>query len=344
LTTLLAIWQLSLLLCAIALFALALILIARVFADRRDGRRAAERRRVSRALMGMADEVPRPPQRGLERQEAARLALELAELVRGPDRAALLANAEQLRIPRVLWERSISRTPQERLLAVEALAMFPSGRERAREMLRDRNPNVRLGAALALAQNEAAPPAGTLVRQLGLGTTERSLLIGSLMRDLVEHDPSSVEDLLGDEEAGDAIKLAAVDALAASGRAEHAPLVAEMAEDAAEDSELLPRIFHALGRIGHPSGHAAILRGLSHPAWPVRAAAAQAAGRCALAEAVELLGDLLRDETWWVRFRAGEALWRLGPRGHAMLGRIAAGDDELASRAARLTLEERRDA
>ena len=299
---------------------------------------------MSRALMGMAEELPRPPQRGLERKEAARLALEMAELVRGADRAALLANAERLRIPRVLWERSVSAAPQERLLAVEALAMFPSGRARAREMLHDRSANVRLGAALALAQNEAAPPAGTLVRQLGLGTTERSLLIGSLMRDLVEYDPASVEALLADEEASDAIKLAAVDALAASGRAEHAPLVAQMAEHAAQDGELLPRIFHAMGRIGHPSGHPSILRGLSNPAWAVRAAAAQAAGTSALVEAVEPLGGLLGDDIWWVRFRAGEALWRLGPRGHAVLERIAAGTDEIASRAARLTLEERRGA
>jgi HEAT repeat protein len=341
LTTLLAIWQLSLLLCAVALLALASILIARLFAERRDTRRVEERRRVSRALMGASDEPADPPRRRLERKEAARLALELAELVRGPDRAALLANAEHLRIPRVLWERSVSSTPQERLLAVEALAMFPSGRERAREMLRDRNANVRLGAALALAQNEAAPPAGTLVRQLGLGTIERSLLIGSLMRDLVEHDPASVEALLADEEASDGIKLAAVDALASSGRAEHAPLVAQMAEQAAQDGDLLPRIFHAMGRIGHPSGHPAILRGLSHPAWAVRAAAAQAAGTSSLVEAVEPLGRLLGDGTWWVRFRAGEALWRLGLHGHAVLERIAAGTDQVASRAARLTLEER---
>lgn len=343
-TTLLAIWQASLLLCMIALLALASILLARLFSERRDARRLEERRRVSRVLMGMSDEPVDPPSRHLERREAARLTLELAELVRGADRAALLANAEQLRIPRVLWERSVSAAPQERLLAVEALAMFPSGRERATQMLRDRNANVRLGAALALAQNEAAPPAGTLVKQLGLGTTERSLLIGSLMQDLVTNDLASVEALLADREASDAIKLVAVDALAASGRAEHAPLVVQMAEQAAQDDELLPRIFHAMGRIGHPSGHAAILQGLLHPAWAVRAAAAQAAGKSALGDAAAPLGDLLGDGTWWVRFRAGEALWRLGPLGHAVLERIAAGTDEIASRAARLTLEERQGA
>lgn len=329
---------------SVAMLALALILIARLFAERRDARRAAERRRVSQALMGASHAAPIPPRRRLEREEAARITLELAELVRGPDRTALLANAERLRIPRVLWERSVSAAPQERLLAVEALAMFPSGKARAREMLRDRNQNVRLGAALALAQNEAAPPAAELVRSLGLGTTERSLLVGSLMRDLAEHNPASVEALLEDEEVSDAIKLAAIDALAASGRAEHAPLIAQMAERAAADSELLPRIFHAMGRIGHPSGHPAILGGLSHRAWTVRAAAAQAAGTSALTGAVEPLADLLGDAVWWVRFRAGEALWRLGPRGHEALERVAEAGSEVAREAARLTLYERKGA
>lgn len=343
-TTLLEIWQLSLLLCAIALFSLALILIARLFAEQRGTRRAAERRRVTRVLIGGDAEAAVPPKKRLERQEAARTTLELTQLVRGPDRAAFLANAEQLRIPRVLMERSVSRTSQERLLAVEALAMFPSGKRRAHEMLRDRNRKVRLGAALALAENQAAPPAAELVRQLGLGSGERSLLIGSLMRSLVEHDPASVEALLTHEEFGQGIKLAAIDALAASGRAEHAPLVAAMVDRSSEDSALLPRMFHALGRIGHPSGHAAILEGLSHPDWTVRAAAAQAAGNCALGGAAPALGDLLGDASWWVRFRAGEALWRLGPRGHAVLESFAKSDNETARDAARLTLEERRSA
>lgn len=343
-TTLFAIWQVSLWLCVVALLALALILTARLFAEWRGSRRDQERRRIAPLLMGTLPEAAFAPTRRLERDEAARVTLELAELVRGPDRDALLANADCLRIPRVLWERSVSSTPQERLLAVEALAMFPSGTRRAREMLRDRNPNVRLGAALAMAQNQIAPRARDLVRELGLGTTERSLLIGSLLRDLVEHDPASVEDLLKDDEIGDAIKLAAIDALAASGRAEHAPLVAWMAGQAETDSDLVPRIYHALGRIGHPSGHPAILEGLSHPAWAVRAAAAQAAGTNALASSAERLGELLGDESWWVRFRAGEALWRLGPAGHAVLERVAAEGEEVAQEAARLTLEERRGA
>lgn len=340
-TTLLAIWQLSLALCLAAFLALALILIARLVTERRDTRTATERRRIAPMLMAPNIEALIPPTRSLEKEAAARLALEMAELVRGPDREALLVNAEALSIPQTLLRGSVSRSAQDRLLAAEALAMFPMGQERVRQMLRDRNPDVRLGAALALAQNQAAPPAAEIVRRLGLGTSERSLLVASLMRDLVDADPASVEDLLSDETVPDAAKLAAVDALAASGRVEHAPLVAKMAAAADTDDELLPRVYHALGRIGHPSGHAAIMHGLSNPAWAVRAAAAQAAGMNQLAQAAEALGELLDDEQWWVRLRAGEALWRLGARGRKVLEDAAASGNACAREAAALSLEER---
>lgn len=340
-TALLALWRLSLVLCSLALLTLAGILLVRLVTRQRAERRVRERRRITPLLLAPEPGVASPPRGTLERQTAARLALEMAELVRGPDRDALLANAEALAIPDVLHRQSRSRSPQERLLAAEALAMFPSGRERVCAMLRDRNADVRLGAALALAQNQAAPPAAGLLRDLRLGTRERSLLIPSLMRDLAEADPASVEAVVDDATLPDAVRLAALDALASSGRIAHAPLLAAMALEPATAPDLLPRIYRALGRIGHPSGHAAILHGLSHPDWPARAAAAQAAGVSALVDACVALGGLLGDAQWWVRLRAGEALWRLGAPGHAILEAVAAQGEGPAAEAARMTLEER---
>jgi HEAT repeat protein len=342
LTALAALWRLSLVLCVIALLILAAIVTVRLVTRERAERRERERRRVTPVLLGVHSQVPALPRAALERETAARLALEMAELVRGTDRDALLANAESLRIPDVLHRQSLSRSPQERLLAAEALAMFPSGRKRVHAMLRDRNADVRLGAALALAQHQAAPPAAELVRALHLGSRERSLLMTSLMRDLVESDPGSVEQLLADPRLPDAARLAALDALASSGRVEHAPLMAAMAGEEGHESNLLARIHHALGRIGHPSGHDAILRGLAHPSWEVRAAAAQAAGASALTAACDRLGTLLDDDVWWVRFRATEALWRLGAQGHNVLEQVAARGSERAAEVARLTLDERR--
>jgi len=278
----------------------------------------------------------------LARKVAASLTLEMAELVRGSARDALVASARSAGAVDELRHRLRARAPQERLVAAEALAMFPETTEELTDTaLHDRNPDVRLGAALSLAQEGRAPPVGQLVRGLGIGTTEHSLLVVSLMRDLVQADPHAVEALLYDLELSDTAKLAATDALAESGAVDHAPLVAWMAEAAGESSELQPRIFRALGRLGHPAGHDAILAGMENPAWQVRAAAAEAAGRSRLNRGADRLAELLGDGEWWVRFRAGEALWRLGAAGRVVLESAALDGTTVARTAANATLRER---
>lgn len=340
-TVLLALWQLSLVLCAVALLALVAMLIVRLITGRRAIRSSGERKRLTPMLL-YGSEAPMPRPRGMtERREAMRLTMELAEMVRGPDRVALLANASLLGVLDDLLVSSSSRVPQERLLAAEALAMFSGETDRVREMLDDSNPDVRLGAALALAQNGFAPPTSELVRRLGLGTTERSLLVVSLMRDLTEHDPQGVEAMLDEPDLPEALKLAAIDALAETGRIEHVQMINSMAHAAEEDTALLVRIYRALGRIGHPEGHCQILRGMEHAAWQVRASAAQAAGASSFLNGAQKLSDLLGDQEWWVRFRAGEALCRLGKAGRDELELVALHGTTLAREAAKSTLAER---
>ena len=71
------------------------------------------------------------------------------------------------------------------------------------------------------------------------------------------------------------------------------------------------------------------------------AAAAEAAGRSALSRAVPKLAGMLDDEEWWVRFRAGEALARLGAAGRLALHRAAIESAPAARAAAKATLAER---
>jgi HEAT repeat protein len=324
----------------VALVAVAGLLVARAISDRSGRRREGMRRQLLPAMM--RGETIDVTQSRLVRSIAADLTLELAELVRGSDREALVAAAISAGADQVLARRLRSHSAQERLVAAEALAMFPSHTDAlAKVALNDRSPDVRLGAALALAQEGRGPPVGELVRALGIGITQHSLLAVSLMRDLVKIDPHAVEALLYDLTLSDEVKLAATDALAESGAVDHAPLVAWMAEAAGEDSDLQPRIFRALGRIGHPVGHDAILGGLDSPAWQVRASASEAAGRSALRTAVPRLAQLLDDDEWWVRMRAGEALARLGSAGILALHEAAIAPAPVARAAAKATLAER---
>jgi HEAT repeat protein len=343
LTTLVSLWELSLLLCLIALLGVAGLLAARLVSERRSSRREDFRKILLPALM--RGDAPDVRQSRLARSVAANLTLELAEIVRGSDRETLLQAATSAGAGEELARRLRSRVAQDRLIAAEGLAMFPSySGDVTRVALADPVPEVRLGAALALAQEGRAPAVGTLIRQLGIGTSENSMLAISLMRDLVKSDPHAVEALLYDLDLPDAVKLAATEALAESGAVDHAPLVAWMAEAAEDDRELRPRIIRALGWLGHPAGHDAILAGLQDNAWQVRAAAVEAAGRAMLRIAVPRLAELLGDHEWWVRFRAGEALCRLGTDGQQALHQVASGADPVAQVAAKATLAERRSA
>ena len=93
--------------------------------------------------------------------------------------------------------------------------------------------------------------------------------------------------------------------------------------------------------LGHPGAEKAVLAGLDDRVWMVRSAACEAAGRIGLRSAIPQLAHQLRDEVWWVRFRAGEALAALGQIGQERLRLVAATGDDLSRRAASMVLAER---
>ena len=310
--SLLFLWELSLALCLVGAVALGILVVARILANRSQGAEQRYRAEIFPLLLGDGGEIAALQGRPLE--IAVQLTTELAELTRGSDRDAMLGRATAMGVPGLLQKRLQSRSAQVRLTAIEALALFENSADRIAGALDDPNPDVRLGAALALAQSPDAPSLPVLIEKLRFGTEEHSLLLVSLMADLAERDPGAVAGLLFERDIPVEAKVAAMDALSQSG-GEYAPLLAYMATESAGEPDLQPRIFRALGRIGHPAAMQAIMQGLGSAEWPVRASAAEAAGRSGVSDSAPRLAELLGDENWWVRFRAGEALLRLGPRG-----------------------------
>ena len=335
---LVTLWSASLLLCLSGVVALLLLIVVRVFSARTARSRERVRRRLVPLLLGGERSAQRLA--GAELRFATNLTVELAEFMRGTDRAELLTVATALGVPDLLYKRARSRTAQDRLTAIEALALFDDHASAVEHALDDSNPHVRLGAALALSARGEAPDLLQLARKLQIGDVENSLLLISLMGDIAGHDPAAVRTLLTDASVPDAAKVAAIDALADSGYS-HAPLLTELAANPGGDPELKPRIFRALGRTGHPVGAKVIEAGLASEDWRIRAACAEAAGQIALRRLAGVLGTLLCDEQWWVRFRAGEALLRLGEPGIAVMRQAVAGSEALAARAAKTLLAER---
>ena len=314
----------------------------RAVSDRRARTRRSGRRRHV-ALMLADEPAPQDGRRGAVAGDALTdVAVGLLRLVRGEEKERLVARAARLGVAERLRRRLRRGDVRVRILAAEALCHFGDAASTASldRALDDRNPDVRLTAALSLAAGGRAPPAGALVRRLGIGTDVHSLLAITLLTDLARTDLGEVRALLRDPGAPAEVKAAAADALAACDDFAIVPELAALAIAADPEAPELVRYLDALATLEHPAAAPAVIHGLGSPAPAVRARAARAAGRIALAAAAPRLAGLLGDPDWWVRFRAGRALVRLGADGEALLRRAAAEGKAPARQTAALTLAE----
>ena len=336
-----ALWYLSLGIAAVALFIMFALILARVVLGWSGRARSEEKKRLVPMLLGAA-----PPGRLRGRGRGDLLTgilVELIQLVRGSDRERFVEAATRLGVPARLRHHLNSGSPRVRLAAAEALAEFPDEKsvERLHAALRDRSPDVRLSAALALASLDKTPPARELVDLLGIGTTENSLLTVGLLRDIAATRPDEIRGLILDEGVPAGAKASAIEALSASADYSLVPLIASLALTSDSEDPSLPRYLGALGAFAHPAGEKAVKRGLGSHSWEVRAAAAEAAGKIGLVSLGLQLRELLADPEWWVRFRAGEALARMGEEGARLLREAAEHAPEAGRTAATLTMAER---
>jgi HEAT repeat protein len=341
LTSLWALWFLSIGIASAALIIMIGLLLARLILGRTGRAREAERRRLIPLLLGNRHDSALGS--GGRSDILADLSVELIQLVRGSDRDRFVEAATRLGVPERLRRHLDSGSARTRLAAAEALAEFPDERSIARLLaaLRDPSADVRLTAALSLAAIDRTPPARELVELLGIGTRENSLLTVALFRDIAERRPDEVRALILDAGVPAGAKAAAIEALSASADYTLVPLVTTLASTADSDDPVLPRYLGALADFAHPAAEPAVKRCLGSPSPEVRAAAARAAGRIGLTPLAPYLKELLADSDWWVRFRAGEALTLLGEEGVRLLRETAELEREPARTAATLTLAER---
>lgn len=335
------IWDASLILSGTALGAMTILVISRVLSTRRRTYQLALRRRLSPLLLGDAPVSPEVL-RDIPDGVITQLTLDLIQLVRGDERAAFIEKATALGVPQKLMRQSRSFSTRRRMAAVQGLAMFEDDESRTalRQALSDRDDDIRLAAALALAVGDNPPDLRELVSRLAIRDGHSSLLTISLFRHFAKTAPDQVQALVLDPGQPLAIRLAAIEALAESGDYRLVPAIAEMGLGAAEGSEELPRYIHALGKLGHPAAREAILAGMTSQSMAVRVAAAGAAGKIELVEGADQLVTLLDASEWWVRFRAAEALLHLGPPGIARLREAMGSTSERTREAASTMLAE----
>jgi hypothetical protein len=341
LSLLVLIWWLSLALAGLAIATTVVLVFVRLLTTRRRIRWAARRRELVRQLLGgnaaVKEELGRLPP-----ALVADTFVELIRLVRGDERTRFVAQAGAFGVPQQLARQVRRGSARERFLAAHALAEFGDEQSVAalREAVGDGNPRVRLAAALSLAEGGHADNIHELVQDLRLGSEEGSALVVTIFQRASASRVEDVKSLILAPETNAGVRLAAIEALVASGDYSVVPVVTRLALDAPDDTPELPHYLRALGLIGHPAARPAVHKGLSSPAYAVRAAAAEAAGRIGIAEVADPLAGLLDDDEWWVRFRSAEALLKLGEPGLERLRAAARGASPRARSAAASMLAE----
>ena len=193
--------------------------------------------------------------------------------------------------------------------------------------------DVRVEAARSLVRLGAVKSVARLVKNLtpeeGLPSLPVMVLFRSLGRSVVPELIALLED-----EAKPAAKILAIDALGHAGDAS----LLNLYNDSMQTVRVA--VMQSLALLGDPRALPAVLLAMTDTDWEVRVQAAICAGQISCHEMIPLLEKLLEDDQWWVRYRAAEALYKIGGEGVAVLrSAMAAGDEDARAMAEGLLLE-----
>ncbi len=242
------------------------------------------------------------------------VALRLLTQIDGVSREQLIDLMHRRAVDKRLCRALRWSKQEKRVAAAQALRFFPSPETRTalRHSLRDRNLDIRLGAASSLIAINAAPPLSELLPAVAYKGRCAPARLEPILRHYSEQQPSAVIAAARQKSLHPLIRAKAVEALAAIDNGQHVAAIHSLVS--APEADLRAAVLRAFGRQANPKSREAIALSLRDENWFVRATAADAAGRLGLYELVSQIVPLVDDEQWWVRFRASEALEKLDLR------------------------------
>lgn len=340
------IWLVALALIAGAFLWMLTLVGLRLRRERTAARRSRDRSAIIDALVAVLQRSPEADDRLAPYIGRARLLAEsllaFQALIRGSDNDLVLAELRRLGVTHAMSARLKRGSKAGRLSCLEALGAL--GGEEAQDAMRGalqhRDPDVQIAAMKGLVESGAEVSISQVMDLVQSGRLPPSRLLAELVRQMAGAAPGEAVAALASGKLNPFGRAMLLDALGSCGDYAVLPILIEAAGDA--DAEARTAALRGLGRLQHPAGETAIGAGLSDPAWPVRAAAAEAAGHARLVRLIEPLAGLLNDPEWWVRFRASEALAIFGKPGVERLRQIAQGEESGAQRTASMALAERR--
>lgn len=339
-----AIWTVSLILSLASLAVMVGLILKRVHSERRTARDASLRKRALSGLVRFSGDRDAAALdealAGAPMLIVADAASEFMALVRGDDRNAVVAALAVRGLPAFLAQELKARNEPRRLHAAEMMAEFPveiACVPLMASLVRDRAREVRIAAAISLADVGALPPLSVLLGKIGV-RGQRSRRLVELFRKFPAAQAGELRAYAIDEQGTPFVRAAAIEALSTTGGIEDGTILPALAEDPSPD--VAAAAIRALGRIGHPDAVGPVIRAMTNQDWEVRAEAAEAARRLGVRDVLTPLIGLLEDDSWPVRYAAAKAVRELGDEGLDFLRALASSDTSRSQRTASLVLSE----
>lgn len=238
------------------------------------------------------------------------------ESLRGQAQEHLREMAHRLGVEKQLHRLLASKNMQMQLLAVVCLGHLRS-REAIPvllELVREAPSVVSVNAGRALMRID---PAIAMPHVLESTAGRADWALAHVVPAFTEVDPGRVGPALaaaiGTElfKESHGIRAGGVARLLRLHVAAHAAALRQVILEVLERSEGPSALVAALSALSHPGDVEHARRLLRQVHWPVRAAAAKALGRLGAAEDLARLSEALADSSWWVRYRAANALCEL---------------------------------
>lgn len=341
-----AIWETSIILALSSIGVMLFLILRRVMSSRKTAEAAAARRALLKALIAFSDNHDRaaikqaiasaPPEAALE------ACFEFLGLLRGDEHDEVVSVLRGSQLGKPVTRQLRRGNEAIRLHAAEMLAVIrpPQAVDALMAALEgDRSRELRITAAIALADVNALPPLETVLRHIG-PEGQRSRRIVELFRHIAGERFDEVRSYIGNPHVSPLVRAAAIESLSQNSDAELVKLLEQAATD--PSPEVAATAIRAIARLAIPDPQPVLKKALARADWQIRLEVAKAIGKLGLVEFVDDLGMMLDDDAWSSRYAAGKALRELGPRGLSKLNTLSIGKSSRVQRTASIVLAEER--
>ena len=339
------IWQISLVLAAVSPVVMMVLVVNRIFYIRLRQNRLARADELTMKVLTYLDDEDMDEAwfdslRGRDKKLLGSLAGDLLRLVRGDNRKTLINLLRHLDTVDRQIMVLIKGNQRDRITACANLAHFDDEKviNILTKTLDDKDFDVRISAARSLADLGRIPSVDILISKLDASTGLRSRALGNLFRDLGQAAVPELTAVAADIDQPEQFRILAINALGQIGDYAAIDPLIELAND--PRLEIRAAVYRSLAVLSHPVVSSVLPGGLRDTSWEVRTQAAFCAGRVGALNVVPILIKMLADNIWWVRYRAGEALYAMGDVGLEML-QVVAKEQTLAGESAGMILAEK---